>query len=344
VQAMLRAHSILPRLVAASIVWLSSSAWAAESPTLDLDYAGDASCPDLAAFSALTQAKLEAAGSTKVSSNRPRALVRLHAEDAGFVGQLELNRPDAGVYSREVRGASCEEVANAVAFVLALALTAQDPPAQPAWEPPSPPVPLATPAPTPPLRSEHALKREPPQRSTAWGFGAGAQLGVRTGLGPTWTAVGAAFVEVRRPSTTPFTLTLRGSFADAQTITRIDRSGTTDLHWWAGRLEVCPVQVSLLAPLSLLPCVGGHVGVLTAAGRPRTGQGHQPSKLWVDAVATLRLELRLVSWLSIQAQGEVLRPVTRYQFTFDDPNPVTTVYQVPALAAASLLGIAAQFP
>ena len=85
------------------------------------------------------------------------------------------------------------------------------------------------------------------------------------------------------------------------------------------------------------------MGVLNAAGRPRTGQGHQPSKLWVDAVTTLRLELRLVSWLSIQAQGEILLPVTRYQFTFDDPNPVTLVYQVPPVAAASLLGIAAQF-
>ncbi|HEY1534999.1 MAG TPA: hypothetical protein VGF76_13325 [Polyangiaceae bacterium] len=37
---------------------------------------------------------------------------------------------------------------------------------------------------------------------------------MRTGLGPTWTTVGTAFVEVRRPSATPFTLTLRGSFAD----------------------------------------------------------------------------------------------------------------------------------
>jgi hypothetical protein len=78
------------------------------------------------------------------------------------VGQLELSRPDVGVYSREVRGASCEEVANAVAFVLALALTGEDPTAQPAAEPPSLPVPPATLTPTPPPLSEHALKREPP--------------------------------------------------------------------------------------------------------------------------------------------------------------------------------------
>jgi hypothetical protein len=344
VQTIRRAGSFLAGLVAASIVWLSNSAEAAESPTLDLDYAGDASCPDLAAFSALAQAKLETAGSAKVSSNSPRILVRLHAADVGFVGQLELSLPDVGAYSREVRGASCEEVANALAFVLALALTAKEPAAQPASEPPSPRSPPVTPTPAPPALSEQPLTREPPQSTGAWGFGAGAQLGVRTGLGPIWTTVGTAFVEVRRPSATPFTLTLRGSFADAQTITRSDRSGTTDFRWWAGRLEACPVLVKLFEPLSLLPCVGGHVGVLNGAGRPVTGQGHRPSKLWLDAVTTLRLELRLVSWLSIQAQGELLLPVIHYRFTFDDPAPVTLVYQVPAVAAASLLGIAAQFP
>jgi hypothetical protein len=65
VQTIAKARALLPGLVAASTVWLSNSACAAESPALDLDYAGDASCPDLAAFSALTRAKLKAAGAAK---------------------------------------------------------------------------------------------------------------------------------------------------------------------------------------------------------------------------------------------------------------------------------------
>src|ERR1700685_2739226 len=94
----------------------------AAGQTLALDYDVDAACPDREAFSALVLEKLTANGVEESSNIRPQIAAHMHAVSSGFVGQLALHRPDGSSYDREVTGASCAEVSNALAFVLALAL------------------------------------------------------------------------------------------------------------------------------------------------------------------------------------------------------------------------------
>lgn len=263
--------------------------------------------------------------------------VSLHADGSGFVGQLDLERRDGSRYQRVVQGVSCAEVAEALAFVLALTLTATERPPAEAKEPPplvEPPASVAT--------------REPPRpvekRRSAWDFGAGVQLGARAGLAPEWVLVQGAFLEARRASPGLFGFSLRAAFLRAPSVHRTVQDGTADFSWWAARLEASPLRLQLFQWLDLVPYAGTHLGRSLASGQPAPagGVGQSSAQLWADAFGGSRLELAALRWLSIQAQSELLVPFTRYQFAFQNPN--TPIYQVPAVAAAAFASVELRFP
>ena len=324
-----------------------SSRGRADSQALALEYDADATCPDQGAFSALVLEKLAANGVEESSSARPQIAAHIHAAGSGFVGQLALRRSDGSTYDREVTGASCSEVANALAFVLALALGAKEAAA------PSPPVtvaPVAAPPPVPPSKPpatlsapEQAPKPALAERRSPWRLGGGAQVGERTGLGRA-TLVGTGFLEVRRIAVSPLGFTFRAGFSSAQTTTLTVANATTDVSWWAGKLEACPLRLRILESLAFLPCAATDVGRQRATGRPR-GPGSRSgtaSKVWVDGLAAARLELSLARWLSVEAQGELIVPFTRYRFAFDPDTHVA--YRAPLVATAALAGLTAHFP
>ncbi|HEY3255348.1 MAG TPA: hypothetical protein VGJ91_15420, partial [Polyangiaceae bacterium] len=141
-----------------------------------------------------------------------------------------------------------------------------------------------------------------------------------------------------------FGFSVRAGVESARSITYLGPGGTTKFSWWAARLEGCPLRVRLLAPLELLPCAGVHVGRLGATGQPGSdvGASQESTRTWVDGFAGLRLELALTPWLSLQAQAELLVPITRFQFVYE--NPETQVYQVPPMAGGALAGVEFRFP
>jgi hypothetical protein len=278
---------------------------------------------------------------------RARASVSMHQDAVGANGRFELTRDDGTRYVRELGGASCDEAAQALAFVLAYALGGGDPehaplpeiPAQPA---PAPPVdtPAPTPAATAPTRAPVAVAK----RST-WQLGAFVQLGARSGLGPIWTPVESGLLELRRSRAGVLAPVLRVAAVRAEPITRIDRAGSTDFSWLAARVEACPLQLSLAEPLTLLPCLGVHLGQIVAVGAPRDAAGaagRRAEQLWADAAGAIRLELSVLRVLQIEAQTEVVVPFTPYRFAFD--NPDTSVYQVPDWAFAGFVGLGVHFP
>jgi hypothetical protein len=279
----------------------------------------------------------------------PQIEIELHEAGPDFQGRLALRRADGSGYERKVSGASCTEVANAVAFVLALALVANEgPPAPspdsgvaPVAQPPALEVPpAAAPAARPPR-----TKPAPAGRHSALSFAAGVQLGTRTGLAPRWLVLEGAFLELRRTTNQLLGLTLRGAFVNAASVSHSSVSGSTDFGWWAGRLEVCPLRVHLLTALELVPCAGMHLGRLRVSGHPDTepsGSGRTSAQWWADGLGTLRLELAVARWLSLQGQADLLLPLTQYRFAFDAPD--TSVYRVPSLAAGGFVGLAARFP
>jgi hypothetical protein len=322
----------------ANVMCLAKTSFASGESPLQLDYREEMSCPDRAAFLELLQGRTPK--SNMAGAAGARATVRLSRDASGFVGRLDLERPDGTTYQRDVGGTTCSEVANALSFVLALALGAKDPGQA---EPTAAAPPAAASAPVPPAAAPLAVRAVPssepsPRSKSLWRLGVGTQFGVRSGLAPNWTTLEAGFVEARRLSATPFTLSLRGSIERAQTVTTV----VSDFSWTAGQLEACPARLRVFDPVTLVPCVAGHAGVLRAVGHPADGQGRTQSKVWLDGLADLRLEARLLRGLSLQLQGELIVPFTAYDFRFDGSG--AAVYKVANIAAASLLGLAAQFP
>jgi hypothetical protein len=345
------------RLKACVCIALCSSRWAfAQSPSYELDYDADPSCPDAATFSRLVETQLEQFESPVTSLAGLRARVTLRTLPEGAWARFELVRPDGASYERELHERSCEEVAPALAFVLAYALGGQErsgppPPAssrevatQTAKAASTPALPVRQPEP----RGSPATDSVPPpsaQREPPWQVGFGVELGARTGLGPIWTPVEGAVLELRRSGSTFPRLHLRASVLHGEPVTRIDAAGETQFSWLAGRFDVCPLELTLMTTLSLLPCLGSHVGRFEAVGRPNgqtAASGRTAKKPWFDAVISLRMELLLWRVLALQARGELLLPLIPYQFVFD--NPVTAVYQVPRVASAAFIGVGGRFP
>jgi hypothetical protein len=308
--------------------------------TYDLAYVADAGCPDQVTFAARVEAQLVEARET--TPGRARAAVTLRRDAASASGSLELTRDDGTHYVRELSAESCDAAAQGLAFVLAYALgggdleTAPTQPFAPENAPPSQPEPAT-------VQPAAAPASVPAERRSAWRYGLSAQLGVRTGLGPIWTLVESGLVDVRRTGSGGWSPALRAGFARSEPILRIDRVGSTELSWLAGRVEGCPLQVRLFGTLQLLPCVGAHLGQITAAGTPSgEGSGRVAEQLWLDAVGAVRLELWLWRVLSLEVQGEALVPLTPYRFAYDRPD--TLVYQVPGVAFAGFVGLSVHFP
>jgi hypothetical protein len=319
--------------------------------TYDLDYVADPGCPERAAFEAWVQAQLREARETTPGA-RAHAAVRLQAAASGAIAGVELTRADGSHYERELRGESCEAAAQGLAFVLAYALGGGD-----AEDAPVPEIPQETPATAPtleaaPVASAPVETSSPrvapivasaPRRRSSLRWGAALQLGVRTGLAPTWTWVEAAAVDLRRRDSV-LAPVLRVAVLHGEPIQRLDAAGSTEFSWLAGRLELCPLQLPLARTLKALPCLATHLGRITAEGKPTSAPelGNRAREPWIDAAAALRLELSLFGVLQLEAQGELLAPLTPYRFAFDHPD--TSVYQVPALAAAGFLGVGAYLP
>jgi len=304
---------------------------ASPAQPLNLSYVADQGCPDRAAFEQAVRAKSGAPSPAATTDDDSAISLRLSATNSGYLGELKLRRSTAASYERAVVGASCSEVADALAFVLALALSEKDQPSLPTHAP-------GAASPSSPRLSEPRRELNRPH----WRLGAGAQIGVRGGLSPELPVAEALHVVAQRPSVDSFGLELRLSFERAQSVSQLGDDAATQFDWWAGRFDVCPVALHPLNRLALRPCLGAHLGRVSGSGRPTRGTPGEAAQIWADAVAAARVQLALLGKLTLEVQGDLIVPPSRYQFAFDSPD--TTIYRVPSLAAAGFVGLVVLFP
>jgi len=334
--------------VASCLLVVSVTCWADEQARYELDYAAEPLCPSRAAFERLVESQL--AEFDDISRTiQARAVVRFRRSGAEVVGRFDLERDDGTRSSRELASSSCEEAANALAFVLALALggreaTSDASPHEANRQPQAAPsAPTSLPTLQQP-RADSDLVPALPRPAWRWRFDGGVQLGARAGVGPSWTAVEAGFLGLRGDHEARWGMRLRLGVLRAQPIRHADSAGATTFEWLAGRVEGCASRV-LVEAVAVAPCLVGHVGQLTAIGEPEAlpgATGDSVASLWLEGGGALRLEWHVVQGLSVEAHGEALLPLTRYRFAFDRPD--TPVYRVPRVAAGAFLGLAAHFP
>lgn len=319
-----------------------------------LEYEADPGCPDEATFSRLVDAQLRQFEAPADLAGL-RARVTMRVASGGAWAHFELNRRDGTNQERELRERSCGELAPALAFVLAYALGGVDSGAQgsggvtttPQESAPTPSAAQPAPAAVPPASRAAALGSDASERpdGAAWQGGVGVEVGARSGLAPAWTPVGGVAVHLLHGKPAWPQVHLLASLLFGQSVTHVDSLGRTEFSWWAGRLDICPLGVPLTDTLTLLPCLGAHVGRIEAVGRPNgtaAAGGATVKEPWLDAALSLRGELVLGKVLVLQARGELVWQLTRYHFAFD--NPHTPVYDAPAFASAGFLGLGVRFP
>jgi cell division septation protein DedD len=116
---MLRAWLLLAAPGLALVVAPALRAAEAQVDAIHLDYRAPAFCPSVDEFVAQVRRAVPRFRLASLEEPAPRFTVTL---DGGATGSLTIARDGAAVGSRDVQGASCEEVANVLAFAVALAV------------------------------------------------------------------------------------------------------------------------------------------------------------------------------------------------------------------------------
>lgn len=360
----MNAQALARGLLLGGFVFAAAGAKAEPVAHYALSYDVPIGCPSEDAFRGLVQVDVVDAATDR----RPSARVTVHIESlrGGFSGRLELERLEQSRVTRELRAPTCEELTQALGFVLALALEGREQPGS---------AEVADKALTqenagavsedgaldvPPVASRSAagysLATSSPEleapasrverKPSLWGFGSGVALATRSGLGPSATWIESVFAEVfRRRRATPFRPSARVSLQRSATITQADAEGTTEFSWWAVGLEACALDLSSASWLSLKPYVTLNLGALGTSGHPATGpvsRGRASSAFWMDVSPGLRVQIFPRKHLFIEAAADLIVPITQYRVAFDSPD--TLVHQVPEVAAAARFGLGVLFP
>jgi hypothetical protein len=332
------AQRMLARGSTAGLLVLSQLASASAAPAQIL-YEAAPDCPPVETF--LARVREKANGIEVVPSTRADAEVRitLRPSEEAYSGRMEIRRP-SGPSVRELAGPSCEETASALAFVLALALR-PNADATPD-ETTDVPVTLRTSSTTPAVIVERpGVIPMPPKATISWW--AGVQGGLQSAPLPTWSPTVGAFVELRLAEAGRIapSFALGVSHAGPAAITTDIES--TRVSWTAGRASMCPVRVHLGGRVALVPCVGMHVGAITASGMPLIAgsTGQSSTAPWVDALGELHVDIAPMDALTLRLGVEVMATLTEYDIAYHNPNVV--VFHTPAASFGAALGVAFKF-
>jgi hypothetical protein len=282
-------------------------------------YRSSEGCPDGAAFIA----RLSALGRQSALANvgdHIDFVVTLAARLTMSAGRLERQTARGTVAIRELEAARCEEVAEALALSLELALEPRTEPAasvsavpgdtprlpndaaaRPSSErtelPAARTLPAALDA-TPPAASGESSEAEPP-------FRFGAQGRVATGITPAPAPGAALFVELGDPADeVAARLSLNGVYRET-TVASVE----LDVAVVAARLDGCALGWRT-GVFSIRPCVGLDVGLL-AAGTSGAA-AHRDRGLWASATGLLRARWRIWRHVAPEIQLGVLAPFVRY--------------------------------
>lgn len=294
-------------------------------------------CPDGSAFvarlSALgTRARLASVG------DRVDFVVTLGSASGESSGRLERQTRGGTVAIREYRDPRCEQVAEALALTLELAL---EPSAAASGAAPdgvalaADPLDAAPVQDTPATRDAPASSGELDARQTS-SLSLGLQGALTTGVAPSPLPGVAAFVELTRPAA--WIDAARASLVMAYGRSRAAQREIEVLRA-AARLEAC---VSVWGPsvLDVGPCLAAEGGVLRAAGEDELGAADVGA--WAAALAHVRAAVRSSERLSFELQVGAMFPLVRYQMGTRDGG--ADWYRTGAVGLDAAVGAALRFP
>jgi hypothetical protein len=277
-----------------------------------------------------------------ISAEDEAVPVRTTANTDGLVdGTMRIgsaSEPTAPPSVRHVVGATCEEVVDALALVVALTF---DPEAIDGPLPaPRPTPPAATPAPRPPPPSRIAPGKPmtvgpPANRQDAWPWAIGVH-GLIAAIDQ--VPVGASlFTEMARGRGL-FTLTARLALsAYGAEVERASRGAR--LIWVFADPQVCLLRFHV-GVLSVFPCATISLGLLTSGPSRGVVRPHGFTRAWIAPGAVARARLELSSRLGLELESALSVPLARDRYAFGTEE----AYRVPVVVPSAGIGIAFKLP
>lgn len=360
-------HRPLLRALSVTTLLLSGSAWAQEE-RVHLQYQAGPGCPNRAAF--IEQIALR--------TPRPRFVtepegvrsfvVSVEVAEGRAVGRLATGQENALGSTREVESGNCNEVASALALIMALAI---DPKASTAALPPprgpDPDAPDAAqnstaappakptsdePTPAPAAKTAHPTSRRsslgselpghPPSRNV-FQLGAQAEGSAWFGTGSVPLGGIAIFAEWGRSPTTGFSPAFRLSGMVARSREIHPGEGGAQFAVTSGELDFCPLHLRLTGSVALLPCLGAEGGLLVGEGIPRGRivQKRSAQRPWGVVHQALRFQATFGHTAVLHLEAGLGEPIWQDEFVFQTPD--LTIVRIPALVPKLGIGLALRF-
>ena len=335
------------------LIALAAPAQAQEIHPGVIEYTAAPECPDRDTFTRRVEERLPKNG---VIVPETTAKVTVEAREGEYLARLEVADPNTAS-SREVRGASCTEVSEAMALIVALALTGQMEPETVAAGPPVAAPPETAPEPSKPAPAEPdrqpevvppVQKDEPAPAPTPlqWLLGAAATATGGLAPNPAWGAL--LFVETGaiERATARVSAGARATFSAEQELDSAMSPGGQDtaatrFDWFGARVDGCLTPLSAHGRAFLSTCLalegGWQRGHSRGIERPS-----DEGALWVAAALLARPRLALGS-VVLEAEGGPLVPILRDDFviqTGPNPNDQEPVHEPPDVSWTAAVGVA----
>jgi len=302
-------------------------------------------CPDGEAFVSRLSELGKTARLARVG-DRVDFVVTLGSGPSESSGRLKRQTRGGIVAIREYRDARCEQVAEALALTLDLALEPEGAPAAQAAPGAGSPGVAATPAhvsvPSLAHSSDGAADRAAmgadagaasPERSAV---ALGAQASITTGIAPGAVAGAALFLDEHAGAA--WLASWRGSLFGAYGESSAQRR-EIEVMLFGGRVEGCPLELHR-QPFTFSPCLGLDAGLLRATG-PRT-LGTTDAGFWGAVAAHGRFSAALGEGLSLELQVGGLVPLVRYEMGSLDGGAAW--FRTQAVGFAASVGAAWRIP
>jgi hypothetical protein len=364
----------LPPAVLAALAGLVTGLGVATAAAQDsgepivLEYRASSGCPDEAAFVARVRARTSRARLAWPGEVARRFVVNAEAgPPAG--GDITVTNEHATEGTRTLRADTCEEVADGLALILALAVdpharatpTVEAAPSappgasQPGATPPTPsssvdplpPAPLVVlaapsspPAPPPPASPEREVPHSAPlplgQR-----FVVGADFAIAVAVAPQTLFAASPFLGVRALRSKLFDLDVRASFFRVDSGSIRFLKGTADFTFTVGRIDGC-VLFRLGHGVGVGPCARVETGALDVVGMVAGAVSVAQDTPWLAAGGTGRIEWVLVGSFMLDVDAGVTARMIQDSFYFASDRK--NLYTVPVAGFEGALGMGARFP
>jgi hypothetical protein len=318
-------------VLASTLVWRPSSAQTNGTP-IRLEYDAAESCPNRDTFVAGLRARTDRFELTLADLQATTYRVTLRSGDEPR-GRVESRDPSGAPIVQELHGATCGEVADALALVVALAIDAQAAFASPPTTAPPPPPPLA--------RSPPSARPELPSNRPA-GFTSRASrwaISSTVGVGITGPFVGPeAFVEgslIPAAGDRGLSLLLDARIGASFAWSRAGNSfgDVAKLTRASALLDLCPLRLAS-GRFAASGCARGEAGALTGSGGSL--QTTRPS---LAAGAIIVAHWTFWDPVFVQLKGGAVVPFLRDRFLLDG----IVVYTVSPVDALGSIALGARF-